>query len=88
MNVVDAVQRDLDQIKRRDPRLAESALAASALALAADLDNPRTTANARAQAAKVLLETLDRLRMLVPPAEQEDAVDDLSAKRAARRAAS
>lgn len=81
---VAAVRRDLRQIAKRDPELAKSGLAASALALAAELDDPDNSATAKAACARALTETLDRLRELVPPAVEQDRLDELAAARAAR----
>lgn len=79
------MQRDLDDIAQRNPRLATSGLAASALALAAELDNPNS-ATSKSMCARALLETQDRLRELCPPDQEEDEVDELAARRATRRA--
>lgn len=65
--------------------VAGTALAASALALARQLDKPRVSATATASCSRALLDTLDRLRSLVPAEEEKDAVDDLRARHAARR---
>ena len=81
-SVVAGVQADLGGL--RDKRLAVSALAQSALVLAAQLDDPETSATAKANCARILLETLDRLRALQPPAREKDGLDELSAKRATR----
>jgi len=79
--VTAAVKRDLEAIRRRDPELAESALAASALALAREMDSKTLVR------AKELRETLDRLRQLAPPEQKEDGVDELNDRRAKRRTA-
>lgn len=88
LKVTDAVKRDLAQIAKRDKALARSGLAASALALAKALDEPKNSATSKSMCARSLKETLDRLRELAPPAKERDNVDDLSARRAARRAKS
>jgi hypothetical protein len=84
LTVVGAVRGDLAEIKKRDPRLAKSALAASALALARELDSD-TSATSKSMCARALLETMDRLRVLAPAKEERDKVDELSARRDARR---
>jgi hypothetical protein len=84
--VVDAVQRDLAALALVDPELARSALAVTALKLAADLDWPRTSPTARSMVARAMLDILDRLRELSPAAETSDALDQLTVRRAARLA--
>lgn len=88
MDVKEAVKRDLKAVAKRDKELARSALAASALRLAEALDNPKNSATSKAMCAGRLLETLDRLRELVPPEQEKDALDDLQSRRAARLARS
>jgi hypothetical protein len=82
--VAAAVERDLAEIRRRDSDLADSALAASALTLACELDKPGNSATSKSMCARVLVDTLDRLRELAPPDEENDGLDDLARKRAAR----
>lgn len=85
--VIEGVRRDLDDIGRRDKQLAVSALAESALALAAMVDDQGSSTTSRASAAKELRETLNRLRELAPAMEEGDAVDELASRRTARSAA-
>jgi hypothetical protein len=85
LTVIDAVRRDLAALG--DDELAQSGLAATALALARSIDNSRTSATARSMCAKALAENLDRLRELAPEKKTDDAVDELAARRAARRGA-
>lgn len=82
--VVAAVKRDLVALRDLAPELADSALAASALVLAAELDAPGNSATSKSMCARALRENLDRLRELAPPVVEEDGVDQLSARRAAR----
>ena len=84
MNVVEAVRRDLEAIGRRDSELAESALAATALSLAASLDDPSNSATSKSMCSKSLLDILDRMRELAPPAEENDDLDELQARRTLR----
>lgn len=86
MSVVDAVNRDLDLLRKRDPRLAESALAASALALAAEMD-AHNSATSKSMCATALQKALDRLMELAPPERERDGLDEVSARRAKRRGA-
>jgi len=85
--VVAAVTRDLAAIRRRDPDLSQSALAASALVLAGELDDPENSATSKSMCARALTETMERLRDLLPPDTEADRLDDLSARRAERLAA-
>lgn len=84
--VVAAVERDLEDIAERDPRLAEGTLALSALALAREMDS-ESSATSKSMCAKALLETMATLRELSPPEAKKDGIDDLSRRREERRAA-
>lgn len=78
-----ATERDLAKLPTD---LGESALAASALALARELDGGGNSATSKSMCAKAHMEILDRLRELAPPAEVKDGLDDLKARRAKRLA--
>jgi hypothetical protein len=82
--VVGALKADLAIMGRAAPELAESSLAATALALARAIDAPRTSPTAMSMCARELRELLDRLRELMPEGEERDRLDDLSARRATR----
>lgn len=84
--LVEAVERDLAVLGELDPKLPESALAASALALAYEIEHPYNSATSKSMCAKQLRETLDRLRELAPDVAGKDEVDDLSKRRAERLA--
>lgn len=84
ISVVEAVERDLVAL---GGDLADSALAASALALARELDAPNS-ATSKSMCARALMETMDRLRELAPPKREMDQVDEVAERRRARRAAS
>jgi hypothetical protein len=86
--VVDAVRRDLESLARRDEALASGALAMSALALARSIDHLKTSATARSMCARALTETMEKLLALAPAEREEDGIDDLTARRAERRAGS
>jgi hypothetical protein len=86
VSVTEAVERDIKAISRRDKALADSALAALALSLAAELDNQGNSATSKSMCAKTLLDALERLQELAPDEETKDNLDDLSARRAARLA--
>lgn len=81
MSVEDAVRRDLEGMGD----LAHGALAASALALAAEMDDPENSATSKSMCARALHDALEQLRELAPPKRETDDVDDLEAKRAKRR---
>lgn len=87
-SVTAAVVRDLTAIGERDPDLAVSGLAATALTLATRMDSPLTSSTAVSMLAGQLRDTLDRLRELAPTAEEGDDLDDLAARRSARLAGS
>ncbi len=61
--------------------------AATALALAREMDDPGVSATAKAACAKALGDMFDRLRALAPAEEQVDKLDELSRKRGRRSAA-
>lgn len=83
MSVEAAVERDL---KRLPEELAESALAASALAMAREIDRSSNSATSKSMCQARLQDSLRELRELAPPAEEADQLDDLSARRKARLA--
>lgn len=84
-SVLTAVERDLEAIRKRDRQLADSALAATAMQLAYELEHPFNSATSKSMCAARLIETMERLRELAPEAEKEDKLDELSARRSARR---
>jgi hypothetical protein len=86
VSVARAVEKDLAEIRKRDPDLADSGLAASALALARGIDEGASLAM-RSMATKELRENLDRIRELAPKQKREDSIDRLAQQRAKRRAA-
>jgi hypothetical protein len=83
VSVVAAVARDLAKLP---DDLGESTLAAAALALAEELDRSNS-ATSKSMCAKELRETMAVLRALAPSKKEQDAIDDLTARRTARRAA-
>lgn len=85
MSVVEAVTRELAGFP---DDLAESGLAATALAMAALVDDPSHSATSRSMCAGKLLDALQALRALKPPESKKDGIDDLTKRRARRRAAS
>jgi hypothetical protein len=86
VGVYDATKRDLAEIRKRDEGLADSALAASALALAAELDDATNSATSKSMCARALYDALDRLRELTPPDTERDGVDEVRQQRERRLA--
>jgi hypothetical protein len=86
VSVADATERDLALFEARKPGISESALAASARALAERIDNPRTAATAFAMIAREHRDHMEQLRAMLPPEQVKDKVSDLAAAREARRA--
>lgn len=84
--VAAAVERDLNEIAKRDKPLSESALAMSALRLAREMDNSGNSATSKSMCAKSLQEAMRELRDLAPVERKKDNIDQLAAKRAKRRA--
>ena len=83
-SVSGAVSRDLARVRRRDAEVAGSALAAAALVLAGELDDPGNSATSKSMCARALKETMDRLWELLPPVEEADRLDDLTSRRQTR----
>lgn len=80
-----AVIQDLEELAERDPKLARSTHAATAVALARELDR-ENSATSKSMCAKALNETMDRLRELAPPEQTKDVVDEVGEARKKRRA--
>lgn len=85
--VVESVDRDLADLAKRAPGLDGSALAATATALAYELDHPFNSATSKSMCSKSLAEVFDRLRAIAPPEEKTDDLDELKLKRDQRLAA-
>ena len=81
MSVVAAVERELERLPRD---LADSALAASALVMARELDSSGNSATSKSMCQARLQDVMDRLYELRPPSEELDQLDELSAKRRRR----
>jgi hypothetical protein len=60
-------------------------LAATAIALAREMDSPDNSATSKSMCGKALLETMKRLRELSPPAKKETPLDELKQHRDKRR---
>lgn len=82
--VVTATEREIAEIRKRAPAVAASSQAATAVQLAIELENPHNSATSKSMIARVLNDTIERLRELAPAEEEADKVDELKARRAAR----
>lgn len=94
-SVVRAVRADLRKLEERSPGVSKTALAATALAMARELDDHENPASGKAACALRLTLAMGEIRLSVLQAraqpaevepEKEDGVDQLAAKRAARLA--
>jgi hypothetical protein len=86
VSVVKAVEVELASLAKRDKPLSESAIAATALAMAREIDEAGNSATSKSMCAARLQEAMDRLRELAPAAQEANKVDELRAKRERRRA--
>jgi hypothetical protein len=82
MSASAAVKRDLERLPTE---LAESGLAATALALADRLDS---SSGSPSECAKALTDVLMKLRDLAPPEQERTRLDELKSRRVARLARS
>lgn len=82
--VIDATLAEIADLAKREKGLAESALAASAIALAYEIENPFNSATSKSMCSRELRETMKQLHELAPE-QKTDRVDDLTARRDARR---
>lgn len=80
-SVVEAVARDLERL---GGDVADSALAATALALAAEIDGANS-ATSKSMCARELRETMALLREQAPPAVVADRIDEVKSARERRR---
>jgi hypothetical protein len=83
VSVFGAVERDL---KRLPDHLAQSTLAATAKALAQELDSSANSATSKSMCAKALQDTMRELRELAPPEEKKGQLHDIKSGRALRLA--
>ena len=74
-DTVDAVERALEKIRERDPDLADGPYAASARAMAGEVDHPFNSATSKSMCTGKMHDALDRLRELCPPVQEADALD-------------
>jgi hypothetical protein len=84
VSVEAAVEREVKGLgKFRD-----SALAATALALAAEIDDPDNSATSKSMCAKALNETMAALHALAPAKREPDGIDEVTSRRVQRRRSS
>ena len=86
LNVIEAAEREVEATRERDASLADSALAASAVALAYEIANPFNSATSKSMCAREMRDTLDRLRELAPEEDHADSLDELKQRRSERQA--
>lgn len=87
-DVIDAVVQELAAIRKEKPEVADSAIAATALRMAYELDNPYTSATAKSMCAKALHQAMDHLTEEAPPGEtKKGRLDELREEREEKRRA-
>lgn len=84
--VVNAVRRELRGLAERDMLVKGSVEESVAVSLAVSLDDEGLPLRDRVAAARQLAETMAVVRQRVPVERAEDRLDQLAARRAARRA--
>jgi hypothetical protein len=86
--VIDATRAEIDEMRQRNPQVANSALAAAALSMAYELDHPFNSATAKSYCVKELRQTMDWLREQAPPkAKGGSRLEELRKEREAKEAA-
>lgn len=83
-SVTDSVDKELAALAERGAEV--GALGALAREMATQLDAPDVSATAKASCGRVLLDAMERIVATAPEAEQEDALDGLAGKLAAKLA--
>jgi hypothetical protein len=83
VSVVEAVTAELERLGEPG---ASSSLAATALALAEQLDEPRNGATSKSMCAKAMVDVLRELRLLAPPKQEDDELDRARKQRTERLA--
>jgi hypothetical protein len=82
--VIDATLNGLAELAKRAPGIDESSIAATAVALAYEIDSPFNSATSKSLCAKQLRETMALLNDAAPE-KATDRLDELGAKRSARQ---
>lgn len=80
----ESAEHDLALLAERDASLAKGTLAATARALAIRLENPYTSATAAAMCGRGIVEIIQKLHELAPPAEKKGALHGIRSDRAVR----
>jgi hypothetical protein len=83
--VIDATELEIAALAKREASISDTALAAAAVALAYQIDNPFNSATSKSMCARELRETMAKLRELAPVGEEPDGIDQLAGRRANRR---
>jgi hypothetical protein len=87
-DAVAAVEADLALIRSRDPKVADSGIAAGALQMAHEIEDPYNSATSKSMCMKSLQQAMDRLLELSPPGQEEEGrLYELKVGRAKRRSA-
>lgn len=88
VSVVSATSAELKLFDKRKPGIAKSAVAASALMLAEQMDDPDNSATSKSMCGRELREHMKELREQLPPAKKKDALaalsDDFNSRRQAQ----
>ena len=85
-NVVDALERELAELRKVSPELADSALAVATLQLAYEIEHPYNSATSKANCHARIQEAMDRLRELAPTEEKKGVLHDIKSGRTLRLA--
>jgi len=83
---VDATVAEVERLRGRDVNLANSSLAASAIAMAYEIDHPYNSATSKANCQARLQDAMRELYALAPPEEKGGKLHDIRADRALRLA--
>lgn len=84
--VIDAIEREIESWRGLAPLVADSTYAATAVALAYEVEDPWNSATSKAYCAKELRETMTLLRAMLPVAEKKDGINELERRREERLA--
>jgi pyruvate/2-oxoglutarate dehydrogenase complex dihydrolipoamide acyltransferase (E2) component len=79
--VVDATLREIAAFEQRTPGVGSSTLAATAVALAYELDNPFNSATSKSMCARSLAEVFDRLGARSPEPPKTSGLDEIRRRR-------
>lgn len=85
--MIDATEGEIESWRTVAPKVAASAYAAAAVAMAYEVEDPYNGATSKAYCAKELRETMTLLRGMLPVEKKNDGVNDIERKREERLAA-